>query len=159
MFSVPFLRNFLNLKQTNTCDTTRLKLVNWMALGSICLFTWDSGFAATLGERTCQVDIPPTIKSTSKIQDESPRKFTLEEQTNINVYERSNRGVVNIDTRANRQQAWFLEPQSEEGSGSGWVLDNEGQLSCHRGRGRGNGKPLGVQQSIHCKSCRDRSTK
>lgn len=56
------------------------------------------------------------------------RKFTAEEQTNISVYDKVNRGVVNIDTKANRAQAWFMEPQTEEGSGSGWVLDDQGHI-------------------------------
>ena len=56
------------------------------------------------------------------------RTFTAEEQTNISVYDTVNRGVVNIDTKANRNHAWFMGPQTEEGSGSGWVLDNEGHI-------------------------------
>ena len=56
------------------------------------------------------------------------RTFTAEEQTNISVYDSVNRGVVNIDTKANRNHAWFMGPQTEEGSGSGWVLDNEGHI-------------------------------
>ncbi len=57
-----------------------------------------------------------------------PRQFTSEEQTNISVYDKVNRGVVNIATKATRDQVWFLGTQTEEGSGSGWVLDQEGHI-------------------------------
>lgn len=58
-----------------------------------------------------------------------PRRFSSEEQVNIGVYENGNRSVVNINTKANRDQLWFLGgPQTEEGSGSGWVLDREGHI-------------------------------
>lgn len=57
------------------------------------------------------------------------RNFLPEEQTNIAVYEQVNKSVVNIDTKANRDQLWFLGgPQTEEGSGSGWVLDRNGHI-------------------------------
>ena len=56
------------------------------------------------------------------------RGFTSEEQTNISVYENVSRSVVNIDTKANRNQMWFMGPQTEEGSGSGWVLDKQGHI-------------------------------
>ena len=56
------------------------------------------------------------------------RRFTAEEQTNISVYDKTNRGVVNISTKATRDQVWFLGTQTEEGSGSGWVLDQEGHI-------------------------------
>jgi S1-C subfamily serine protease len=57
------------------------------------------------------------------------RRFGPEEQVNISVYEKVNRGVVNIDTKANRNQLWFLGgAEMEEGSGSGWVLDREGHI-------------------------------
>ena len=57
------------------------------------------------------------------------RDFSPEEQTNISVYESANQGVVNIDTKANRDEFWFLGgPQTEEGSGSGWVLDKQGHI-------------------------------
>lgn len=56
------------------------------------------------------------------------RRFTAEEQTNISVYDKANRGVVNIATKATRDQVWFMGPQTEEGSGSGWVLDEAGHI-------------------------------
>jgi S1-C subfamily serine protease len=57
------------------------------------------------------------------------RQFSMEEKVNIGVYENGNRSVVNINTKANRDQLWFLGgPQTEEGSGSGWVLDQDGHV-------------------------------
>lgn len=57
------------------------------------------------------------------------RTFSAEEKVNIDVYENGNRSVVNINTKANRDQLWFLGgPQTQEGSGSGWVLDQQGHI-------------------------------
>ena len=56
------------------------------------------------------------------------RRFSQEEQANISVYENVNRSVVNIDTKSNRPDMWFLGVEPDEGSGSGWVLDREGHI-------------------------------
>ena len=57
------------------------------------------------------------------------RAFSAEEQVNIGVYENGNRSVVNINTKANRDQLWFLGgQQTQEGSGSGWMLDQNGHI-------------------------------
>ena len=131
MFSILLLEKSFNINQSirTLCAALLLKLIKRAAMLSICLPLWAVCFAAEPGENCSLYEPIPDVKQFPKLQeDAAPRKFTVEEQTNINVYERSNRGVVNIDTRANRQQAWFLEPQSEEGSGSGWVLDNEGHV-------------------------------
>ena len=56
------------------------------------------------------------------------RRFTPEEQINISVYDKVNRSVVNIDTKARRDQLWMFGGREEEGSGSGWVLDQEGHI-------------------------------
>ncbi len=60
---------------------------------------------------------------------DQPREFSKEESTNINVYDQVNRSVVNINTKVNRPDLWFLgsEP-ADEGSGSGWVLDKKGHI-------------------------------
>jgi S1-C subfamily serine protease len=59
---------------------------------------------------------------------DSVARFTPEEQVNISVYERVNRGVVNITTRAvSREMLLMLEAPSE-GAGSGSVLDTEGHI-------------------------------
>lgn len=57
------------------------------------------------------------------------RRFTPEEQINISVYDKVNRSVVNINTKARRDQFWMFGGQrDEEGSGSGWILDKEGHI-------------------------------
>ncbi len=56
------------------------------------------------------------------------RQFSLEEKANIDVYENFNRSVVNIDTKINRSDLWFMHAEPDEGSGSGWVLDREGHI-------------------------------
>ncbi len=57
------------------------------------------------------------------------RVLSGEEQTNISVYENVNRSVVNINTKVNRPDFWFLTAEPEdEGSGSGWVLDKQGHI-------------------------------
>lgn len=56
------------------------------------------------------------------------RKFTAEELININVYDQVNRGVVNIDTRTLRSDVFFSRVVPEEGSGSGWILDQQGHV-------------------------------
>ena len=66
--------------------------------------------------------------SAQAAQDQATRRFSAEEQNNISVYEKVNRSVVNIDTTAFRRGMWFGQPEPEEGSGSGWVIDKEGHI-------------------------------
>ena len=56
------------------------------------------------------------------------RRFTVEEQTNIAVYEAVNRSVVNINTKATVATGLFLMEVPSEGAGSGIVLDREGHV-------------------------------
>ena len=53
--------------------------------------------------------------------------YSPEEQINIAVYEKCNRGVVNISTRSLRMDS-FLFATSVEGSGSGSVIDRSGHI-------------------------------
>ncbi len=53
--------------------------------------------------------------------------FTPDEAVNIAVYESCNRSVVNISTLAVRSERLFLRT-TEEGNGSGSVLDKEGHI-------------------------------
>ena len=55
------------------------------------------------------------------------RQFQPEEQIGIAVYDKVNRGVVNISTVANRMDTWFLS-EAQEGAGSGWVVDRKGNI-------------------------------
>ncbi len=52
--------------------------------------------------------------------------FTPEERTNILVYERANRSVVHITTKATQRELLFEVPA--EGTGSGSVLDKSGHI-------------------------------
>lgn len=54
--------------------------------------------------------------------------FTPEERVNISVYDRTNRGVVNITTQSARADSFFLVEVPTEGSGSGSVLDKSGHI-------------------------------
>ena len=58
------------------------------------------------------------------------RRFTPDELVNISVYDQANPGVVNIDTRRTRERGdmFFSMVVPEEGSGSGWVLDQQGHI-------------------------------
>ena len=56
-----------------------------------------------------------------------PRRFSAEERTNINVYDKCQRSVVNIDTKTLVNVRW-LGTHEKEGSGSGWVLDKQGHV-------------------------------
>lgn len=71
----------------------------------------------------------PNINSGQARVTTEARKFTAEELININVYDQVNRGVVNIDTRTlRRSDVFFSRVVPEEGSGSGWVLDQQGHI-------------------------------
>jgi S1-C subfamily serine protease len=53
--------------------------------------------------------------------------FAPEERTNILVYDKANRSVVHINTKAAQRELLFLEVPSE-GAGSGSVLDKSGHI-------------------------------
>ena len=54
--------------------------------------------------------------------------LTDEEAVNVFVYERNNRGVVNITTRTVRNDGLFLFESDSEGAGSGAVIDRQGHI-------------------------------
>jgi S1-C subfamily serine protease len=54
--------------------------------------------------------------------------LTPEERTNISVYDRVNRSVVNITTRVVQPDMFFMLEPPAEGAGSGSVLDREGHI-------------------------------
>ena len=58
----------------------------------------------------------------------NPREFTTDEKINISVYDKVNRSVVNIDTKSEVPALFLGQQQTREGSGSGWVLDNQGHI-------------------------------
>lgn len=73
-----------------------------------------------------QTAVPQTAE-TETAETESDSTLSPEERINVAVYEKVNRSVVNISTIATRSDFMFrLEP--EEGSGSGWVYDDQGHI-------------------------------
>lgn len=54
--------------------------------------------------------------------------LTSEEAVNVLVYERNNRGVVNITTRTVRNDGFFMMERDSEGSGSGAIIDRKGHI-------------------------------
>ncbi len=70
--------------------------------------------------------VPPIVGGVPN--NANQRMFSEDERINISVYEKVNRSVCNIDTAA-QKGAWFLGGQQiQEGSGSGWVLDQQGHI-------------------------------
>ena len=55
-------------------------------------------------------------------------ELTQEERVNVAVYENVNRGVVNIDSKGVRTDAFFFLDLPAEGMGSGSVLDKSGHI-------------------------------
>jgi len=55
-------------------------------------------------------------------------EFTPEERTNITVYERVNRSVVNISTKGVDSQNFLLWEVPSEGAGSGTIVDTAGHI-------------------------------
>jgi len=53
--------------------------------------------------------------------------MSADEETNVRVYSQVSPGVVNI-TRTTVEYSWFWAPVAREGSGSGCVLDKEGNI-------------------------------
>lgn len=54
--------------------------------------------------------------------------MTDEEAVSVYVYERNNRGVVNITTRTVRNDGLFLFESDSEGAGSGAIIDRKGHI-------------------------------
>jgi S1-C subfamily serine protease len=55
-------------------------------------------------------------------------ELTPDERVNVEVYEKTNRSVVNISTLTVRPEGFFFMPVPSEGNGSGSVLDNSGHI-------------------------------
>lgn len=70
--------------------------------------------------------IVPEVRTSSSFPS-GVEDFTPEERTNIMVYERANRSVVHITTKANQRELLFLEIPAE-GAGSGSILDQQGHV-------------------------------
>ena len=64
----------------------------------------------------------------SEQKQQAADEYTPEEIVNIDVYDKVNQSVVNIDTRSVRVDNFFMMAVPTEGSGSGWVLDKQGHI-------------------------------
>ena len=71
---------------------------------------------------------PPVANNQQLVPDLNRREFTTDEKINISVYDKVNRSVVNIDTKSEVPAMFLGQHQTREGSGSGWVLDNQGHI-------------------------------
>ena len=60
--------------------------------------------------------------------DQAAIRFSDEERTNIAVYDKVNRSVVNIRTVSVSVDAWSMTAVPTEGAGSGWVFDRDGHV-------------------------------
>ena len=79
------------------------------------------------GEVSCSRYLLSAPTSSDK-EAQVSRRLTAEEKTNINVYEASNRSVVNINTKATVTTGFFLMESPSEGAGSGIVIDKQGHV-------------------------------
>jgi len=71
--------------------------------------------------------LPPPPASTRRASDATLGEFSPEERTNILVYEKSNRSVVHITTKATQRELLILDVPAE-GTGSGSILDQNGHV-------------------------------
>jgi S1-C subfamily serine protease len=70
----------------------------------------------------------PDVTLLGDVTSDLPSSLTPEELTNIRVYERANRSVVNINTQVVTYDRFFMLPTPGQGSGSGSVLDTHGHI-------------------------------
>ncbi len=92
----------------------------------------------TLTGDNSSLQLSPAQAQTATVAQPQPRweaaapaaaaSLTVEEQTNILVYENTNPSVVNISTTSIEQDQFFRRQWQSEGSGSGAVLDKQGHI-------------------------------
>ena len=68
--------------------------------------------------------LPNGVRPRPPIEDD----LTLEERVNVAVYENVNRSVVNVDTKIANTAGFLMFDNSQEGAGSGSVLDKLGHI-------------------------------
>ena len=91
-------------------------------LGMVSALAWTQGLPATTANAQ-----GPQLRS-YPVQRDPLDDFTPEERTNIAVYEQVNRSVVNITTKAVKDNVVLFLDAEFEGSGSGSVLDRDGHI-------------------------------
>lgn len=108
---------------------TRLSPVFWMVCGAVAgvaIYQWDAPPAFT------PVAMAQTTASARSQFPSEPAhtgaNLTPEEQANIRVYEVANQSVVNIDTRTEQIDPFFMRRLTGSGSGSGSVINKKGHV-------------------------------
>jgi S1-C subfamily serine protease len=72
----------------------------------------------------------PQVRSSTPIWEEpasAASNFSPDEQNNIEIYKMAREATVNITSRVYRQD-WFFRVYPEEGTGSGFIINKEGQI-------------------------------
>jgi len=72
----------------------------------------------------------PQVRSVGHLWDEpasAAPKFSADEQNNIDIYKLAREATVNITSRVYRQD-WFFQIYPEEGTGSGFIINPEGEI-------------------------------
>jgi S1-C subfamily serine protease len=87
--------------------------------------TWAAGSAADRAFRPRWT--PPGSQAAAAAPDPTVA-LTAEERVNVDVYEKANRGVVNITTQTFQPNFFFMVETPSQGTGSGSVLDREGHI-------------------------------
>ncbi len=75
-----------------------------------------------------QEPAPATLVRVRPLDPAQLEALTPEERVNIGVYQKTNRGVVNINTKSVRTDSFFMFEVPTEGAGSGIVLDRQGHI-------------------------------
>ncbi|HVT28927.1 MAG TPA: trypsin-like peptidase domain-containing protein [Lacipirellulaceae bacterium] len=75
-----------------------------------------------------EVRAPATFRAPTTNASLVNQSLTPEELTNIHVYDRDNRGVVNVLTKIVSRDRFFMLTSESEGAGSGCVLDKQGHI-------------------------------
>ena len=55
------------------------------------------------------------------------RHFRADEQNNIDIYKAAREATVNITSRVYRQD-WFFQVYPEDGTGSGFIINRDGEI-------------------------------
>jgi S1-C subfamily serine protease len=72
----------------------------------------------------------PQVRSSAHIWDEpasAASNFSPDEQNNIDIYRAAREATVNISSRVYRQD-WFFQVYPEDGTGSGFVINRDGEI-------------------------------
>ena len=86
----------------------------------------NNGYARIPETRTTRSIVDSRFSSATSDRQPLEDEFSREELVNISVYERSNRSVVNITTRISRGGNSSRRRESARGSGSGFVIGQDG---------------------------------